>query len=290
VIKKIVPYLLAALVFVFVLVLLRPSPQQQVVTAAIDLPAGHRIVESDLVMRPLESDRLPEDVISDPQLIIGQTLRQERTAGDLVLTRHIGAEAVMLQPNERAIAITVSDSAGLAGLLRAGDLVGVNAVVFADSIGNSGAFSKATIEGLRVLYLSPSFAAEDPAEMAGSIVTPDPATGLAVQRERVKEGTVLLAVPTSLQAIAYDFTMTDPNIPDQVRQVSAIELLSALDVADNASLSLYLMPEGAEAFSTTGLYLPELVITPGYTPTATQSPTPNPYATPTVPATPTVMP
>jgi len=52
--------------------------------------------------------------------------------------------------------------------------------------------------------------------------------------------------------------------------VNAVELLTALDQADNARLSLYMLPKDAKAMTTSGLWLPELVIrqvTPTTTPT-----------------------
>ncbi len=44
--------------------------------------------------------------------------------------------------------------------------------------------------------------------------------------------------------------------------VNQIELLQALDQADNAVLAMYLEPTGANALSTFGAYLPELVTIP----------------------------
>ena len=91
---------------------------------------------------------------------------------------------------------------------------------------------------------------------------------------------MVLAVPVAMTALLYDFSMQDSNIPNAVRQINAIELLSALDHADNAFLSLYLMPEGAQEFSTSGLWMPDLVVTAGPTPTPTV--TPYGYIEPTV--------
>jgi len=271
VIKKYLPYLLAVLVFFAALSLLRPPQQQPVVTAALDLPAGHILTEGDLALKSVPADLLPpEGVITDPAQAVGQALRVDRTAGDLILTAHLGEKPVTLQPDERAVAVQVSDSAGLAGIIRAGDRVGVTAVLTDGDYTVQGVFSKATVENLRVLYIQPSFQAEDPAEAAGQIITPDPQTGIAVQRQRSREGVVVLAVPIKAQAVVYDFQSSGIEATTAVRLVNAVELLTALDQADNVKLSLYLMPDEAQPMNTSGLWLPELVIrqmTPTPTPT-----------------------
>jgi len=271
VIKKYLPYLLAVLVFFAALALLRPPQQQPVVTAALDLPAGHILTEGDLALKPVPADLLPpEGAITDPAQAVGQALRVDRTAGDLILTAHLGEKPVTLQPDERAVAVQVSDSAGLAGIIRAGDRVGVTAVLTDGDYTVQGVFSKAAVENLRVLYIQPSFQAEDPAEAAGQIITPDPQTGIAVQRQRSREGVVVLAVPIKAQAVVYDFQSSGIEATTAVRLVNAVELLTALDQADNVKLSLYLMPDEAQPMNTSGLWLPELVIrqmTPTPTPT-----------------------
>lgn len=270
-IKKYLPYLLALLVFFIALSLLRPPEQMQVAVAAVDLPAGHILTESDLVMKGIPADLLPpEGAITDPAVAVGQALRIDRSAGDLILTAHLGEKPVTLQPDERAVAIQVNDSAGLAGIIRPGDRVGVTAILTDGDYTVQGVFSKATVENLRVLYIQPSFQAEDPAEAAGRIITPDPQTGIAVQRQRSKEGVVVLAVPAKAQAVVYDFQSAGIEATTAVRLVNAVELLSALDQADNVKLSLYLMPDEAQPMNTSGLWLPELVIrqmTPTPTPT-----------------------
>lgn len=271
--KKLLPFLLAGLAFLLVFALLRPAPQTQALVALGELPAGHVLVDADIELKSIPEDLLPEDYLSDPALAVGQALRVDRSAGDVLAASQLGAELVLLQPNERAIAITVRDSSGLGGLLKTGDLVGVTAIISdLGGVGQSGTFSKATVENLRVLYITPSFLALDPAEATGSVVTPDPETGIAVERERTDEGVVVLAVPINGMAVTYDFTASGHE--SQSRLVNAIELLAALDAADTATLSLYLMPKDAEGMNTSGLWLPSLLITPGATlePTATVSP------------------
>ncbi len=188
----------------------------------------------------------------------------------MILQSHLGGEAVNLGPDERAVAVEVTDSAGLAGLLKPGDRVGVTAILTAGDFTTQGVFSKAVVENLRVLYIQPSFAAEDPAASA-AVVTPDPLTGIAMQRQREKQGVVVLAVPVKAQAVVYDFQSAGLQATAAVRLVNAVELLSALDQADNVKLSLYLMPKDPQPMNTSGLWLPDLVIR-DVTPTPTPTP------------------
>ena len=61
--------------------------------------------------------------------------------------------------------------------------------------------------------------------------------------------------------------------------ITQLELLSALENADNAHLSVYLMPKDPENVVSSGLWVPDLVVTPAFTPTPTQTPTPDPFLT-----------
>lgn len=270
--RRILPLLLAVLVFLAAMVLLQPPPSREVVVAAADLPAGHTLVEADLTLADVPGSLLPEDALTDPAAAVGQTLRVPRSAGDVIRAAHLG-EPVTLNPGERAVAVRVTDSAGLAGLLKPGDLVGVTAMITAGGADRSGTYAKVTVEGLRVLYVSPEFLAQDPAALQPQ---EDQQGLLSLPAQRQTEGTVVLAVPTRPMAVAYDFT--DPGVEDQVRYVNAVELLAALDGAQNARISLYLMPREAEAFASSGLFLPDLVLFPQPTPTPTITPTPGPGA------------
>lgn len=300
--KKLFPILLAGLAFVvvlfFLLTVLRPAQTKPVVVAAKQITAGHIIAAEDLTTASIPANMIPTDAVTDPASIVGQTASIDRSTGDMIATSQLG-EVVRLKPNERAVAIKVSDSAGLAGLLRPGDYVGVVAVIRSMNISSNGTFSKSTIEGLRVLYISPAFKALDPSEPAP---TAEPVSGgtmgsSSVADERASEGTIVLAVPTAMQSIVYEFTGVD-NLSPVTRTVSAIELLALLDQSD-ANLSLYLMPGEAQPFRTSGLWMPDLVVTPGLTPTPTATPfgyqggsasTPTPMGTPMITVTPTPAP
>jgi pilus assembly protein CpaB len=269
--KKIIPYVLAIIVFFAAMILLRPAPSKTVVVAAHDLRAGHTLVESDLTVQPMPASSVASDALTDTKQAVGQTLKLDRGQGDILRTSNLG-ELITLQPDERAVAVKVTDTTGLVGLLVPGQKVGIVASVPVQSNTTQGTFSKATIEGLRVLYLDPRFAATDttamqPASSSSSLVgtTGD---GVGTTTERAQQGFVVLAVPTSLQTVVYDFSAA--NAVSESRSVNVLEMLAALDSTGGAEISLYLMPgENAKQFSSPGIWLPDLVVTPQATPTAT---------------------
>ncbi len=124
----------------------------------------------------------------------------------------------------------------------------------------SGTFSKTMIEGLRVLYIDPRFAANMDANVVPQ-ATPQGALSGVNTDDRAREGTILLAVPTNLQSIFYDFSASGGV--SQTRSVNALELLAALSGLDGATATLYLMPQtGAEQFTSPGLWLPDLILAP----------------------------
>jgi pilus assembly protein CpaB len=285
--KKLFPILIAAVMFLVAFVVLRPAPSRMVAVAARDIKAGHVIAEEDIELKPVPAELLPADVITDEAIVLGQPLRIDRGKGDVIRTSHIG-NLVTLQANERAISVRITDGNGVSGLLTPGQLVGVIATIPQDNADVSGTFSKSTIEGLRVLYIDPRFAASQEANVVPSEATPVGVSGLSGLNtdERAREGSVILAVPTNLQTVFYDFSST--GAVSESRSVNALELLAALSYTDGASVTLYLMPqEDASQFTSPGLWLPDLIKTPMPTMTPTPLGTPGPI---TIPSTPTVLP
>ena len=269
--KKLFPILAAVAVFIFAFVLLQPAPSTEVAVAAYDLPAGRVLTSEDILLRALPADAVPPDVITDPASIIGQSIRIDRGQGDVLRESQLG-EVIQLQANERAIAVQITDPSGLAGLLSPGMEVGIIATINEDGYeGASGTFTKATIEGVRVMYIDPRFAAKSP-DVAQPEETPDAfSAGLATE-ERAREGAVILAVPVEMQSLIYDYS-TVHGI-SETRKVNTLELLAGLGTTDSATLTLYLMPNGdRKNFTSPGLWLPDLVRTPAPTPTPTITPT-----------------
>lgn len=268
---KFLPIIIAIGIFVGALVLLQPAPSTAVIVAAYDLPAGRIIADGDVALRSLPADAVPPDALTDSALVIGQSIRIDRGQGDVIRESQLG-EIVQLQPNERAIAVQITDPSGMVGLLAPGMEVGVIATILEDSYdGSSGSFTKATIEGVRVIYLDPRFAATSP-DVAVPEATPDPLSAGVSTNDRAREGAVILAVPVEMQTLIYDYSTL--HGVSETRKVNTLELLAGLGSTENATLTLYLMPNGDPlTFTSPGLWLPDLVRTPVPTATPTITPT-----------------
>ena len=276
--KKILPIVGMIVIFLVAMTLLRPAPSANVLVAAADMKVGHVIVDQDVQIQAMPTNIVPPDAILAAVDAVGQPLRIDRGQGDILRLSQLGSVA-KLMPNERAIAVKITDASGLAGLLYPGQLVGVVALVpvkTSDGNGNalSGSFTKAAIEGLRVLYVDPLWSASKAEVSIAPKGTPqaNALSGGVQTNERAKEGSVILAVPIELQTILYDFSGTT-GAPNEQRSVNALELLSGLNLTDGANLSLYLMPsEGATRFTSPGLYVPDIAVLPQPTTTPTATP------------------
>ena len=266
--KKIIPIVLAVIAFLIVLVLLTPPAQVKVAIAAEDLAMGHVLAAEDMIIKSYPKEVIPQDVVTDPASVVGLTILISRSQGDLLRKSSIGVESLALQLDERAVAVNVDNASGFAGLLRAGDKVGISAIITLSNQSGEGTYSKVTIENLRVLYISPEFKAIDPSAVNE---IPKGKSGTVVMIERKDSGVVVLAVSINASTIVYNFSKVEPALGIKNRVVNAVELLTSLDAADNARLYLYLMPLNAKAMTTSGLWLPELVILP-IKPTPDQNP------------------
>lgn len=257
--RKFLPLLLGGLTALFVLAAILPKPQATVIVAAYDLPAGHTLSTADLAERTLPQDAIPAQAITTATTLIGQTLGMARTAGDVITTDHLG-QPVTLAPDERALALRVTDSTGLAGLLRPGQQVGVTAVLLDRA--HSNAQAKVTVNGLRVLYLPPTFraAAETDSEQDLSV---GGANTLAAPQRR-EQGVVVVAVPVTPQAVVYEPPTNSQDLTAATRWVNPLELLTALNASPDAVLALFLEPENPAPFATTGLVLSELFQAPEF--------------------------
>jgi Flp pilus assembly protein CpaB len=296
--KRILPIIGAVLVFFVVSALLRPAPAANVVVAAADLKAGYVITDQDIVIQAMPTNIVPPDALLSLADAAGQPLRIDRGQGDILRASQLGASTAQLEPNERAIALKVTDATGVGGTLLPGQLVGVVAVInqqasasasaYSFSVSpsgtampvdpraaQSGVYSKAAVEGLRVLYVDSAWSAIQPQQSIQPQATQQSnalPVGGVMTNERAESGSVILAVPVDMQTVVYDFSATGGL--QQSRAVNAIELLAALSTMDSVKFSLYLMPSNgdAQAFSSPGLWLPDLVQFGQPTPTPTAQP------------------
>ena len=105
-----------------------------VVVAARSINVGARLTADDVMLKKLRSADVPAGALTDVEAAIGQVISRQRGAGDVVTGQMLGSEAVSaiasgLAPNSRAVAVKVTRSSGMAGLLRPGDCVSLIAVI-----------------------------------------------------------------------------------------------------------------------------------------------------------------
>ena len=282
--NPILPLVLALVTFGLLALVLWPQeePTASVVVAAADLGAGALLTPADLRTVTLPLAQAPADAVSDPALLVGQSLSVVRYNGEAVTPRHLGP-AVILAPDERGIAVRVQADTGLAGLLRPGMQVGVIATLEAPSAGVGGGFgrgdlyAKSTLEGLRVLYVPPSFQAREAqtviytANADGDYTPPPP------PQEPVREGVIVLAAGTLPEPVVYegaeqilrrklqeseaDAESEGEGAPPTVTWAVPVELLAALNAAD-AAFTLVLVPEDALPYTSPGFGLGEQLSAP----------------------------
>jgi pilus assembly protein CpaB len=256
---------LIALIAVVLIGRTQEAKRLEVIAARHDLPEGYTITSEDIEEVELPTHTVPQGAFTDAADLVGETLSVPRSAQDVILRSHLGGTELELAPGERAVGVEVADSAGLAGLLKAGDQVGVNAVIETAE----GSYSKVIADGLRVLYISPSFLAKAPEVEAedekGALGTS------GIDQPREEEGVVILAVPVQQHVIAYDFSAF--GVEGETRAANVIELLSAFDHSPKVKLSLFMDPEDREDFLTAGVHIPDLVVEPKPSPTPEPTPT-----------------
>ncbi len=113
-----------------------------VVVAARAIGVGARLTAGDLTVKKVRSgDALP-GAVKTVNEAVDQVIGVQRLPGDQITAGMLGAQAVSaiaagLAPDHRAVAVTVSRSAGLAGILRPGDTVTLIAVVEPPANNNS---------------------------------------------------------------------------------------------------------------------------------------------------------
>jgi len=248
---------------------------QTIVVASRDLGAGMVLQAADLKQIVVDAEQAPADAIMDPTQLVNQTLAVVRFAGEPVTTRHIGP-AVALAADERGIAVEVEADTGLAGLLRPGMQVGLVATLDSHSV-DGDLYAKSLLEDLRVLYVPPEFQARPYTPVSGQLTVQNGEPGTAVvsapAAQPVRSGVVVLAASTKPQEVVYEMPPLEETIEGDgveipvvtgdgnppTATVIPVELIAALGAVE-ASFTLVLMPDEADAYTTAGFTLDEVVI------------------------------
>ena len=229
--KKLLPLVLAILTVLVLAVALWPhrEPVKTYVVASRDLGAGEVLKASDLATTTVPASQAPPDAVTDPNVLVGKTLAVVRFKGEPITPKHLGP-AVALKPDERGVAVKVRKDTGLAGLLRPGMRVGVAATV-KTGVGND-VYAKAILEGLRVLYVPPSFQAQPETPVtAQAVVEPGKkksafgAAPVAAGGHKMEdEGVVVLAAGTRPVPVVY--------VPEEAEKLIATGTIQVLPTGE----------------------------------------------------------
>jgi len=264
-----------------------------VVVAAKYLEPGTRLSERDVTTKRIHSGAVLEGAFTDPEEPVGQTLTIARAPGDQITASMVGesaqsALAQALPPDHRAVAVKVTRSQGLAGLLRPGDRVSIIAIVNPQNVLQQiyraeeeklsqprGPMAKITLTGLRILFVPWDFRYQEatPTEEEGlfaPVVTTRQGqeNGVIVLDVPVTPITVTWALPTPAPTAAVTATGTvttttaveeDEERPPSLL-ISPAELLALLDNTE-AEIHLALEPAEAEEVPTIGVSLGDIVFT-----------------------------
>ncbi len=260
---------------------------KEVVIAARTIGVGARLTAEDLTVKQVRSaDALP-DALKSVDEAVGQVISVQRLAGDQITSDMLGSQALSaiasgLAPDHRAVAVKVSRSAGLAGIVRPGDLVTLIAVVEPPLSGQPSGFSlqptaaptfdpnvlptalptvnpqltpaptairpytpfaRITATGLKVLLVPQTFRYEE-------ATTTDAQGFAAVQSSQVgqSEGVILLDVPATPVTLAGVDGPTTLTLP---------ELIALLDT--QAKVYLALEPPTSEPAKGPGIAIEQLI-------------------------------
>jgi Flp pilus assembly protein CpaB len=283
---SILPVLLLAvlaglLTWVFLASLRADTP---VVVAAQPIAVGARLSERDLQVRMVrQADALPGSLASVDEAL-GQVISTQRLPGDQITadmlgSRALSAIAASLAPDHRAVAVKVTRSSGLAGILRPGDYVMLIAVVQPDArlsalslprlpgespatpaahgptpsatpgygpIVPESAFARLTANGLKVLLVPQTFRYEEVSTGGAD------SQGFAMAQSSMagqQESVIVLDVPVT------PVTVEGINGP---MQISLPELIALLDA--HARIYLALEPAGeARAARAPGIAIEQIV-------------------------------
>ena len=234
--------LVSGAVFLF---LAKLEQKATVVVAVTNLPAGAVVRAGDIELRTLHASGVVNGAYTDTAQLLGQQLTVPRLAGDQFTPaafRYQPSQSEELGAAERAIALRVTDSQGVLGVLQPGDRV---SAVVVDSRNYQ---ARLMLSGLRVLRVAYDFRYAEPEQRpittssgpiplgddAGTSAPPAPTTAA----QRSQNGVVLLAVPNTLIATTWQFPTAAGDLFTATLQLAPTEILALMDKLGGIHLTL----------------------------------------------------
>ncbi|MBU0495536.1 MAG: hypothetical protein KKB13_27120 [Chloroflexi bacterium] len=253
---------------------------QDVLVARTGLLAGTRLTADNVEVRTIHTSAVLAGAVGSVADVEGQLLSVPRMPGDQITVDMIGDQAISglaatLPPDHRAIAVRVTQDTGLAGVIRAGDTVGV--VIIIDTVNLRDALGLTTIQTTQVGTRTVTTArdtAVNPQTVA-RLVLHDVKVAMVPQMFRYEEVPVddttgdptMAPLSTSASAqqnsvVVLDVPLTPVEIggSDTVSPtiISAPELLALVNA--RGTIHLILQPTDRVAVQTPGLNLLDLIV------------------------------
>lgn len=251
---------------------------QDAVVAKVPLSAGTRLSPELLEVRRINASAALPGVFDNLEDLKGQILVSARLPGDQITRDMVGSQAISalaaaLAPGHVAVAVSVDQATGLAGIVRVGDSVGAVGVITAQDLGLQETFgalalstpvsngvvtptvratptpklpqggeARVVLSDLRVLVVPQSFRYEETAPSSSG----DSFTTVRATSEQQTRSVIVLEVPVAPVEIAPGYA------------ASPVELLALLNA--KGKLHLFLQPSTKGALpATTGVDAQELL-------------------------------
>ena len=269
--------LIAGLAFVLTFFFLSSlRADTSVVVAARPIAVGARLTENDVKVVQLRSADVLPGALKKVEDAVGKLSGAQRLVGDQLTADSIGDKASSaiaggLGPDKRAVAVRVDIASGLAGVIRAGDLVSLVAVITPPQKQNQQTqsqasavkpitttvqvkptepaglapitpFSRLTATGLKVLLVPQTFRYREASETDKEGFAPAQAVNIR------ESSVVVLEVPIAPIAVQGANGTLNVSLP---------ELLPLLDA--NGKLYLVLEPPTSSKASTIGIAIEQLI-------------------------------
>ena len=173
---------------------------QDVVVAALEIPAGTSITTDMVKVSPYLKMSLPPGSFSSPQQVTGRIARTTLAAGEPLLESRLGEQVgltVLLTPGNRAVAVKVNEIIGVSGFIAPNDRVDVIAnVTSPGGTAQGDQISKIALQNKRVLSVAQTVEGkkDGKAQVVSSItleLTPEEAEKLSLAS---LEGQIILAL------------------------------------------------------------------------------------------------
>lgn len=138
----------------------KPSPEEtpaaviayQEVVARQDIPSGKQLTAEDVSLQ--DSDQLHSGVFNNPTSVIGKFSLVPISKGSTIHVNQLSSLsrlAPLLNPEERAVAISVNETIGVGGFVNPGDHVDVLLYLPTDGVSDNTGSSQILLENVRVL-------------------------------------------------------------------------------------------------------------------------------------------